>query len=222
VFTLKESDPDVVSLQLKIFEKTQLFLLKASPMLDIKKGLDELTSVKKVFVVAVENEVKELLFLCEKGFQGEPKIEALNLMKNEPDSLEFLFSEENDLSVKFSDPMLYLYEPNAAILKAGAFKSIASRYQTSKIQSSTHLYTASELHKNFPGRIFKIEVNVKPDIQHLKQYLPELKANIVTRNYPLTVDELKRKTKLKDGGEKYLIGFSGMKEKFLVLAQRLK
>lgn len=222
VFSLKESDPDIISLQSAIFGKTRVLLIKASPMLDIKQAIKELIYVKTTFVVAVENEVRELLFLCEKNFDGEPQIEAINLTSGDVESLTFNFSEENDLTVQFCDPLLYLYEPNASIMKGGAFKSITKHFQLNKIQSSTHLYSAEKYFKNFPGRIFKIEAFVKPDIKQLKQYLPDLKANIITRNYPLSVDELKKKTKLRDGGEKYLIGFSGIKEKFLVIANRVR
>lgn len=221
VFNFKDSEPAIGLLQSTIFEKTNLLLLKASPLLDIKSGVHELRFVKKIFIVAVENEVKELLFLSQNSFVDEPYIEAVNIRKGRTDSVTFLSSEENDLTVSFSDPKIYLYEPNAAILKAGAFKSIAKMYNLEKIQSSTHLYTSSELVDGFPGRIFKIEARVKPDAKELKSFFPGGKANVTTRNYPLTVEELKKKTGLKDGGDKYLIGFSGLKEKFLVAASRV-
>lgn len=222
VFTLKDSEPDIVSLQSKVFEKSDHLLIKASPLLDIKLALKELSFVSNVFVVSVENEVKELLFLSEKGFNNEPKVTSVNLSQRHGDeSFDFLLSEENTLDVKFHDPLAYLYEPNAAILKAGAFKTIAERFNINKIQSSTHFYTSDNLVENFPGRVFKIQGRVKPDPKELLQFFPDGKANVTTRNYPLSVEELKKKTKLKDGGENFLIGFSGVKEKFLVVATKV-
>ncbi|MBT1700010.1 SAM-dependent methyltransferase [Fulvivirgaceae bacterium PWU4] len=222
VFTLTDSEPDIVSLQHTIFEKTDNLLVKASPLLDISLALKALDFVKSVYVVAVDNEVKELLFLAEKDFNGEPLIHSVNLLKQRHDSFSFSLTDEATTIAKFSDPLVYLYEPNAAILKAGAFKTIAQRFKLAKIQSSTHLYTADLLAEDFPGRIFLIEARVKPDAKSLKPFFPEGKANITTRNYPLTVEELKKKTGLKDGGEKFLIGFSGVIEKFLVAARRVK
>lgn len=222
VFTLTDSEPDIVSLQHVIFEKTCNLLVKASPLLDITLALKALDFVKSVYVVAIDNEVKELLFLAEKDFKSEPLIHSVNLLKQRHDSFSFLLTDEAATITKFSDPLTYLYEPNAAILKAGAFKTIARRFNLSKIQSSTHLYTADHLAEDFPGRIFLIEARVKPDAKSLKPFFPEGKANVTTRNYPLTVEELKKKTGLKDGGEKFLIGFSGVKEKFLVAARRVK
>jgi hypothetical protein len=222
VFTLADSEPDVVSLQSLIFDKADNLLVKASPLLDISLALKALHAVKSVFVVAVDNEVKELLFFSEKEFKGEPVINSVNLVKQRRDCFSFSFTEEAEARARFSDPLAYLYEPNAAILKGGAFKSISQHFNMAKVQPSTHLYTADHLAEDFPGRIFAIEARVKPDARSLTPFFPEGKANITTRNYPLSVEELKKRTGLKDGGEKFLIGFSGMKEKFLVAARRVK
>lgn len=221
VFTLKDSEPDIVFLQQKIFDKTDHLLVKASPLLDIKLGLRELAYCKKVFVVAVDNEVKELLFHCEKGYQSEASIEAINL-KSEAERFEFFFSQESVTEINFSQPLKYLYEPNAAILKAGAFRSIAQHFNINKLHQHTHLYTSDFLHQNFQGRIFLIEQIIKSDPRVIRQYIPEGGVNIVTRNYPLKADELKRKLKLTDGGEKYLLAFSGLEDKFLVITSRIK
>jgi hypothetical protein len=223
VFTLSDSEPDIVALQKKIFSKTDLLLIKASPLLDIKLGLKTLADVKKVWVISVENEVRELLFLCEKNFSGEPIIEAVNLLRNEDsESFDFLFSEESMVVVKHADPLLYLYEPNASILKAGAFKTISKHFDLFKIQTNTHLYTSDTLINNFPGRIFKIEALVKPDPKTIKGFFADGKANVTTRNYPLSVDELKKKTGISDGGDQYLIAFSGEDKKFACVASRIK
>ena len=222
VFTLQDSEPNVLDLQSAIFEKTDHLLVKTSPLLDIRAALNDLKFTSHVNVVAVDNEVKELLFLMKKDFTAEPSIVTSNIRKNSIESFGFHLSLERSTEVQFSDPQTYLYEPNAAILKAGAFKTIAKAHNIQKLAPSTHLYTSDQQVRAFPGRVFKIVSNVKPDPKSLLQFFPDQKANVITRNYPLSVDELKKKTKLKDGGDKYLIGFSGQKEKFLCVAERLQ
>ncbi len=223
VYSLSDCEPNIIQLQEVIFEKADYLLIKASPLFDIQQGLKELKFVQKVFVVSVDNECKEVLFLCMKNFTGEPKIVASNILSsNRIDSFSFLFSGERSIEASFSEPLSYLYEPNASILKAGAFKTIGNEFKIGKLHPSTHLYTSDQLVEKFPGRIFKVEAFVKADPKTLKEFFPEGKANITTRNYPLSIEELKKKTGLKDGGEKFLIGFSGMKTKFLVVASRFR
>jgi 16S rRNA G966 N2-methylase RsmD len=223
VYSLIECEPNIVQLQEIIFAKASYLLIKTSPLFDIQQGLKELKFVQQVFVVSVENECKEVLFLCAKNFTGEPKIVTSNILSNNRiDSFSFLFSTERSAEASFSEPLSYLYEPNASILKAGAFKTIGNEFKVNKLHPSTHLYTSNELIENFPGRIFKVEAFVKPDPKTLKAFFPEGKANITTRNYPLSVEELKKKTGLKHGGDKFLIGFSGWKTKFLVLVEKVK
>ncbi len=223
VYSLNDSEPNIVHLQEVIFAKVDCLLIKVSPLFDIQQGLKEMKFVQQVFVVSVDNECKEVLFLCVKNFTGEPKIVASNILSgNRIDSFSFLFSTERLIEASFSEPLSYLYEPNASILKAGAFKTISSEFKINKLHPSTHLYTADHLLENFPGRIFKVVALVKADPKTLKDFFPEGKANVTTRNYPLSVEELKKKTGLKDGGDKFLIGFSGMKTKILVVANRVR
>ena len=222
VFKLVDCVPDITALQDSLFSFASKLLIKTSPLLDILQGISELKNVKKVFVVAVKNEVKELLFLCEKDFNKEPIIEAVNLFENKgPEILSFHTSDEKSTDISFGDPKRYLYEPNASILKAGAFKTVCKNFALLKVHPNTHLYTSDSLISNFPGRVFEIEAFVKPVKKDLLNYFPEGKANITTRNYPLSPEQLKKKTGLKDGGDKFLIGFSGEGEKFLVVAVRL-
>jgi 16S rRNA G966 N2-methylase RsmD len=222
---LKQADgePNVIELLPVIFSKTDTLLVKASPLLDIQQGLRELTNVSNVFVVAVDNECKELLFLCQKGVVAEPEIHSVNLSSvigRTREAFSLTLSREVRAVSVFSDPLTYLYEPNASILKSGAFKSIGQQFDLKKIQINTHLYTSHKLVSDFPGRIFKIlAVNPKPD--QLKTIFDGGQANVMTRNYPLTPDALKKKLKLKAGSENFLIGFSGPKQKYLVAASRV-
>ncbi len=220
VYSLADCEPPVVKLVESIFKRTDHLLLKASPLLDIQRALNELQSVRNVFVISVQNDCKELLLFAERSFRGEPSISAINIEKD-TDTFTFYVSEEHAVIVPFSEPLEFIYEPNASILKAGAFKSIAQRYDLYKLHPNTHLYTSSRLKKDFPGRIFKILGYVKPRSTHLKEYFVEAKANIMVRNYPQSVQDLKRATGLKDGGERFLIGFTGMNKKFLVAAEKV-
>jgi hypothetical protein len=222
VFSLTDSEPDIVDLQSPIFEKSKYILVKASPLLDLKLALKQLQFVKHVYVVSVDNEVKELLFLSERNHSGEPLIEAVNLSKEKSERFAFRFSDEESATILSGDPQRYLYEPFSSVLKAGAFKSLAKTFPVTKIQTNTHLYTSDKLVQDFPGRIFEIEDHIKPDKKSVSKYFPEGKANVLTRNYPSSAEELKKKTGLTDGGERYLIGFSTQKEKAVIVASRIK
>lgn len=222
VYSLKEARPDVVTLADEIFDHADNLMIKASPLLDIQAAIQQLRYVKEVFVVSFHNEVKELLIVCARNHEGIPTIRAENLFdNNSQESFAFTFQEEQDQQAQYSDPLAYLYEPNASILKGGAFKTVGNRFNLKKIQPSTHLYTSDEFMESFPGRKFRIERYVKPDAAMLKPFFPDGRANVTTRNYPLSPDALKKRTGLTDGGDKFLIGFSGRHKKFLVVATKL-
>lgn len=224
VFSLGDCEPNIETLQETIFTKANILLVKAAPLLDVHSGIKSLRFTKKVFVVSVQNECKELLFLCEKNFLGEPEIIAINLSAEGAltSSYPFSLSQEREAIASFNEPQLYLYEPNASILKAGAFKSIAQSFGLDKLAPNTHLYTSQTLIENFPGRIFNLMTLVKADSKSVHALLPDKKANVLTRNYPMKPEELKKKLKLQDGGNAYLIGFSGTQEKHLALCSRIK
>jgi hypothetical protein len=137
-------------------------------------------------------------------------------------SFSFLLSEESSTKTEFSEPLQFLYEPNAMILKAGAFKLIAKRYALKKLAANTHLYTSTNSIPKFPGRTFEIERFLKSDPKSIHDALPHGYANIITRNYPLTPTQLKKKLKLQDGGDRFIIGFSSQQKKYLALASRIK
>jgi len=221
VFRLRDCTPDITALLPLIFRKTNTVLIKVSPLLDIQQGTKELSAVEKIVVVSVGNECKELLFFCRKNVVEEALIETINILPNESQQFHFRLSDEKNEVCTFSDARAYLYEPNVSILKAGAFKSIASAFGLFKISPSTHLYTSENFVEKFPGRVFKATTLLKPD-EKAKKHIPEGKANVITRNYPLNPEQLKKKMKLTDGGQQYIIGFSGVTEKFVLLAERIK
>jgi 16S rRNA G966 N2-methylase RsmD len=222
LYKLANCEPNVVSLLPSLLEKSKIILIKVSPWLDIKQGLLELAHVKTVFVVSVDNDCKELLFVCEKKCAGNPEVTAVNLQKSNNDMFSFNFEEEALAKVNYSLPQKYLFEPNTSILKAGAFKLVGLKFNLSKIEQHTHFYTSESDAPHFPGRAFKIIARIKPDSKAAKEFCADGKANVITRNYPLTPTQLLAKLKLKEGGHRYLIGFSNQQEKFLLVCERLR
>ncbi|MEP2670751.1 MAG: hypothetical protein ABJH04_17230 [Cyclobacteriaceae bacterium] len=221
VFKFSDCTPDVVSLLPLLIEKSNSILIKASPLIDIKQGLNELSSVAKVVIVGFNNECKEVLFLIGQT-KKEPIIEVVDLSGDGEESFSFTLSEENHSQTSFNEPSEFLYEPTPMMLKAGAFKLIAKRFALKKLAPNTHLYTTDKIVADFPGRIFKIETFLKSDAKSLLEVLPGGQANVISRNYPLSPAQLKKKLKLKDGGDQFVIAFSGKAKKYLVLASRVK
>lgn len=218
IITLSDSNPDVVQLLPKLFELSDNILIKASPLLDLKLGIKQLPCAKQVVVLAVDNECKEVLFHLDKHWKEEANIQCINLNKSGDQYFDFKFSKEESCVVRFSEPLNFIYEPNASILKAGAFKSIVKEEGLFKISMNTHFYTSNQMDENFPGRIFKIIGDIKDRSAILKSG----QANIISKNHPLHPEAIKKKFKLKDGGEKYVLAFSGTDKKFIVMANRLK
>lgn len=203
VFFIQDCSPDVASILPELFKKTENILIKYAPMLDIKAALAALKTVYKVVVVAVDNDVKEVLYwLCKT--ETEPIIEAINLSKENQPPLRSDFTEEFGTEVNFNEPKNYLYEPNAAVLKAGLFKTVAQRHKLHKLAPNTHLYTSDKLTEEFPGRKFRIEKTEKFNKKLLRKELKGSYANVSCRNFPLKPEQLKQLLNFKDGGEKYV------------------
>lgn len=222
VYSLHDCQPDITALQKEILGHAHVLVIKTSPMLDIQLALSELQHVKQVYILAVDNEVRELLFIAEREFSGEARVFAINDSGDAIASMQLSFSEEQDVKSTVSDVMAYIYEPNAAVLKAGAFKLVSQQYKVNKLHVNTHLYTSDRLEESFPGRIFRVVTPLKADSRKVQEFFPEGKANIITRNYPSTPEALKKKLKLGDGGDRYLLAFTSQKGPEIVAAERLK
>ena len=214
VVSLQDCEPNILDIKDLLFTKTDQILLKTSPMLDINLAIIELENVMNIYVVAVENEVKEVLFHLQKGYQEEAQYHAVNLPN---DRFTFKKSEEKNAVIKMGLPQQYLYEPNAAILKAGGFRIIAQRFDLQKIAPHSHLYTSTDLVENFQGRIFKIEGVCKLDKKEIAHYLSENKANITIRNFPLSVKQIREKLKLLEGGDTYLFATTDAENQKIVV-----
>lgn len=207
VFRIEDCTPDLTSLKERLLERAGHVMVKYSPMLDISLATKTLGNVREVHVVSVDNECKELLFLLSKTAGEVPQYVAVNLKRSgEKERFSFSVAQEQQADISFADsPGRYLYEPNASILKAGAFKSVAQSYNLQKLHINSHLYTSNVLVADFPGRIFEIETFFVPNKQNSKSFAMETKkANIAVRNFPMTVAEIRRKTGLADGGDLYL------------------
>ncbi len=206
VYAFEDCVPNVIELREELLRAGSKVLIKASPMLDIKRSLRELKVCYKVQVLAVDNEVKELLFYLEENFDSEAIIEAWNISDKKEDSLfSFNYSEEKASYSEFCEPLKYLYEPNSALMKAGPYQLMALRNGMKKLHTSTHLYTSDVLVSDFPGRIYSIEEVFKPSKKEIKKRFPSGKVNVVVRNYPEGATDLKKRFKLKDGGDSFLV-----------------
>ncbi len=214
VFLLKDCLPNIPENLELLFEKSNHILIKVSPILDITSAIRELNFVKEIHIIAIENEVKELLFILEKNYTQQIEIKTINLNKKE--NQYFNFSLKSEVTTTYSEPKLYLFEPNSAILKAGAFNQISSQLQIDKLHPNSHLYTSEKL-IDFPGRKFEITRCISYDKKQLKKLIPTKKANITTRNFPETVEQIRKKTGLKDGGNQYLFFTTDLNNNHIIL-----
>lgn len=201
VFLLKDCLPNVPKHLDFLFSKSNTILIKSSPILDISSAVNELKYVKTIHIIAVKNEVKELLFFLEKKECKAIEIRTVNILKNKSQEFNFIYKFKA-VSI-YSEPLKYLYEPNVAILKSGGFDNVSEQLSVLKLHQHSHLYTSEELIE-FPGRRFTIEQVVPYDKKRLNEILPDKKANITVRNFTKSVAQIRKETKIKDGGNIYL------------------
>ncbi len=214
VFLLKDCLPNIPKNIDFLLRKSNHILIKNSPILDITSAINELKFVKEIHIIAVNNDVKELLFILENNYLNDIKINAINIQKN--NTQLFNFKLNNKTSATFSFPKKYLYEPNSAILKSGGFYQVSEQYNIHKLHQHSHLYTSDKL-IDFPGRRFEIKHTISFDKKQLKKLIPSKKANISTRNFPQTVAQIRKKTGIKDGGNQYLFFTTNYNNKHIVL-----
>ncbi|HET8737285.1 MAG TPA: class I SAM-dependent methyltransferase [Pricia sp.] len=244
VFRLSDCRPNFLESMPLLFSKTDNILLKTSPFLDISAGIGALQFVKDIHIVAVKNEVKELLWVLEKGYYAEITVKTINFTKDRSGSTEkkgpliedstenihtgnvdtapkkaetfdFPLSSAREAVARYSLPLSYLYEPNAAILKSGAFKLLAERHEVYKLHEHTHLYTSSSL-IHFPGRRFRVNAVVPYTKKGVKRLHLE-KANVATRNFPESVARIRAKHHIGDGGDVFLFFATGCHGRAMLL-----
>lgn len=198
VFLLEDLSPNLLEIQDKLFKISDKILIKLSPLIDISYLISTLNYVAAIHIVAVKNDVKELLVLLDKSLTSIPKIHCINLETEEPE-FSFKFNEIVQAEAEFSSSKKYLYLPNNAILKSGAFNLICQKFSLEKLHPNTHLYTSESLLEAFPGRILEVEAAEPKQLEKNAQF------NIISKNYPLKPEDIKKKYKLRDGGHQYLI-----------------
>jgi 16S rRNA G966 N2-methylase RsmD len=201
VFMLKDCLPNVPENLDYYFNNTNAILIKTAPLLDITAGLSELENVKTIHILALENEVKELLWELHAKYTGNITVKTANILKGKTQSFDFILNVETE-SPTYGLPLKYIYEPNSAIMKSGAFDEVALFYNLDKLHKHSHLYTSINL-ISFPGRIFEIENCIPYNKIGIKTFLANKKANITTRNFPESVENIRKKWKIKEGGNVY-------------------
>ena len=181
-------------------------------LLDISIGLEELSGVKEIHIVSVNNDVKELLWIMNRDFSGEVNIRTINFAKSNIQTFSLSLVQEKKAVSVYSLPLTYLYEPNASILKSGAFKSVGLEFGLIKLHPNTHLYTSEKL-VDFPGRRFKVLEVVPYNSKAIKR-LQINKANITTRNFPDSVATIRKKFKINEGGDSFLFFFKNTNDRY--------
>lgn len=220
VVSLKDCTPDVTLLQEEMLSKADYIIIKLSPMLDWHRAISELSHVREVHIISVSNECKELLLVLSARNMGDMEASSAdgevkhagNLRIYCVNDAQSFVCDELDMessSVKIApstfEEMQYLYEPNASLMKAGCFSVLSGRYDARMLSKNSHLFVSRDLIAAFPGRSFRIIAISSFNKKELKRHLSGItKANIATRNFPLSVAELRKRLKLKDGGETYI------------------
>ena len=235
--SLHDCSPDVAELHDMIFQKTKTLMVKLSPMLDIDIIKKELKNIKEIHVVAVKNECKELLVVCQRTTDNGQQTSCTNQLSavscqlsaidlRENWNFTFTEDEEQNAVVSYADEIgRYLYEPGVACMKAAPFKLLSQRYNIKKLHRNSHLYTSDELISDFPGRIFEV-INVVPFDKKAKKQLAIscqqsaisgqqslIKVSVAVRNFPLSADELRKHLGVKDGDDFYIFGTTMKGEK---------
>ena len=204
VVSLQNCTPDVTQLQDEMLEKADFIIIKLSPMLDWHRAVSELKHVREVHIVSTGNECKELLLVLSSKSEENASLKVYCVNDNQVMS----YPEDDDSVVSIASDassIAYLYEPNASLMKAGCFGVISSQYGAKMLAKNSHLFVSQEPISDFPGRSFRIKAVSSFNKKELKRHLSGItKANIATRNFPLSVAELRKRLKLKDGGEIYI------------------
>lgn len=192
--------PNVIELLPLLMEKTDSIILKLSPMLDWRKAVDDLKGVSEVHIVSVDNECKELVLVVRSHPSDTFRLVCVNDDAWEVPTVEASY-EQKEMEA------IYLYEPNASIMKAGCFKEVEQAFDVQQLAANSHLFVSEQKVADFPGRQFVIEAAISMNKQELKAHIGQMeRANVAVRNFPLTAEQLRKKLKLKDGGDMYIFG----------------
>lgn len=213
---LEDYEPNIIHNLELLFEKSNHVMVKTSPMLDITAGLKQLQKVSAIHIVAVKNEVKELLWILNKNATS-PTVHCVNL---ETEQLPFSYPWNDKATPVLSEPLSYLYEPNASIMKSQAFGSLCEEYDVTKIDQDAHLFT-SDRHIDFPGRTFLINEIKSYKPKDIKRSYAKSHRAVVTRNFRETVHQLRQKYQLKEHNTDYLFFTSSLGKPVVIEAEKM-
>lgn len=222
--SIADCEPNLLEILETLRSKAKRVLIKYSPMLDISLAIKELGTVSQTHIVSVDNECKELLFLLDSQSKGSPIVHTcVNLGKNGQNTFTFTMEEEKNNAASLAKSIgAYLYEPNSSIMKAGAFKCLTKRFPVDKIETNSHLYTSDCVIEEFPGRSFRIIKSFGMGKKEMKEGLQNIeKANIAVRNFPMDVNALRQKLRLKEGGESYLFATTHNGAHLIILCEKI-
>lgn len=203
VTTFEHCTPNLLECLPLLRSRCRRLMVKASPMLDLTLAMEQLGGVAEVHIVAVGGECKEMLLICG---EGPAEIVCVNLRPTGRDEHRFTLAEEQSAPYRAAACVQrYLYEPHAALMKGGCFRLLAQWYNVGALDPHSHLYTADTLQEDFPGRIFEVDGTIRLDRKTLRRQLPEGKAHVICRNYPVRADRLQHQLGLTEGGDRYLV-----------------
>lgn len=209
VFLLEDLSPDILQIREKLLQIADQIVIKLSPLIDLKYLISVLPGIFRIEIIAVKNDVKEVvIFLSNEENEG-ITVNCINL-ESEESAFTFIFGEEESSHAVYSEPEKFIYIPNNSILKAGVFNLISERFGLKKLHPNTHLYTSDQKISNFPGRVFEMEIIESKQVKKKGQF------NIISKNYPLKPEDIKKKYAIKDGGKDYLIFTQSKKGKIIL------
>lgn len=209
VFLLEDLSPDILEIQDRLMASSDQVVIKLSPLIDLKYLVSVLPAIFRIEIIAVKNDVKEVVIFLSRQLHEEVICTCVNLESSEP-AFIFRFGEEDKAETIYGEPERFIYIPNNSILKAGTFNLISQRFGLKKLHPNTHLYTSDKRENNFPGRILEMKIVESKSIKKKEQF------NIISKNYPLKPEEIKKKYGIKDGGEAYLIFTQSKKGKIIL------
>lgn len=209
VFLLEDLSPDILEIQEKLQAVSSMVVIKLSPLIDLKYLISVLPGIVRIDIIALKNDVKEIVVFLSNENTGKVFCNCVNLDSNEA-AFTYTFGGEETAQAEYSEPEKYIYIPNNAVLKAGVFNLISQKFGLKKLHPNSHLYTSGEKIDNFPGRIFEMVMIDSKSIKKKGQF------NIISKNYPLKPEEIKKKYGLKDGGDQYLIFTQSKKGKIIL------
>ncbi|WP_020530550.1 class I SAM-dependent methyltransferase [Flexithrix dorotheae] len=221
IVNFQDCQPNILEIRRKLLKQGSKILIKASPLLDIKLAIDQLENVSVIHVISIKNDCKELLFELANQECLAPTIRCVNFIDKENFmAFETKLNAEKNATVEYSLPEKYLFEPNASIMKAGLFRSVSQNLNLKKLHPNSHLYTFNKFRENLPGRVFEIENTFNFNKKDLKRLQKLKKAHIKARNFPLSVQQIRKKTGLQEGGEVYLFATTTLNNELIVIESK--